>query len=136
MSSSGIYTFFIKTLNTKRTQTNVIIRANTLPNATADAPASVCTDANDNPVIKFKGSGSSGAYEFSYTINNGDTQTITSSSGSDTATVPIPLNNTGILTYKLISVKDLVTGCSQPQNIEVKVTVQPNPAKVNIELVQ
>ncbi|MFA6277762.1 MAG: hypothetical protein WC622_13490, partial [Pedobacter sp.] len=31
LSSSGIQTFYIKTLNTKRTQTNVIIRSNALP---------------------------------------------------------------------------------------------------------
>lgn len=136
LSSSGIHTFLIKTLNTKRTQTNVIIRSNPLPNATADGPLSICIDANDNPVINFKGSNTSGAYEFSYTINNGSVQTVTTPSGSDTTTVPISLSSTGVFTYKLISVKDLATGCSQSKNVEVAVTIHPKPVKGHIQFTQ
>jgi len=135
LSSSGIQEFFIKTQNTKRTQTNVIIRANALPNAAIDGPLNVCIDADDNPVVSFKGSDGSGVYEFNYTVNNGSVQTVTTPSGSDTATVPIPVSSTGTFTYKLTLVKDLTTSCSQSQNIEVTVIVHPNPAKAHIELI-
>jgi uncharacterized repeat protein (TIGR01451 family) len=134
LSSAGIQTFYIKTLNTQRTQTNVILRANTLADATANGPTSVCIDANDNPVINFNGVGGSGTYEFSYTINNGSVQTVSTVSGSTSAIVPIPLSNTGTFTYKLISIKDLSTGCSQSSNIEVIVTIQPKPTKAHIQL--
>lgn len=136
LSSPGIQEFFIKTQNTKRTQTNVIIRANALPNATADGPSSVCINADDNPVISFKGSYGSGAYEFSYTVNNGSVQTITTPSGADTATVPISVSSAGTLTYKLTSIRDLTTGCSQAQNIEVTVIIKPKPSTAHIELIQ
>lgn len=136
LSSSGIQEFFIKTQNTRRTQTNVIIRANALPDATADGPSSVCIDADDNPAISFKGSGGSGVYEFSYTVNNGSVQTVTTPSGSDTATVPVSLDSTGTLTYKLTSIKDLTTSCSQSQNIEVTVIIKPKPSTAHIELIQ
>ena len=134
LASSGIQTFYIKTQNTKRTQTNVIIRSNVLPDAVASGPISVCIDANDNPAISFKGSGTTGSYEFSYTVNNGSVQTVTSLSGSDTATVAIPLSSTGVFTYKLTSVKDLTTGCSQAKNLEVIVNIQPKPTKAHIQL--
>lgn len=134
LSSSGIQTFYLKTLNTKRTQTNVIIRSNVLPTATIDGPPSVCVDATDNPAISFKGAGTTGAYEFSYTINNGSTQTVTTVSGSDTATVAIPVSSAGVFTYKLVSVKDLATGCSQAMNATVTVNVQPKPTKAHIQL--
>ncbi|SDF78077.1 hypothetical protein SAMN05421827_101523 [Pedobacter terrae] len=134
LSSAGIQTFYIKTLNTKRTQTNVIIRANTLPDATANGPLSVCVDANDNPAISFIGSGALGAYEFSYTVNNGTVQTITTSSNSATATVVIPLSSTGTFTYQLLSVKDLTTNCSQAKNLAVTVNILPKPNKAHIQL--
>jgi uncharacterized repeat protein (TIGR01451 family) len=134
LSSSGTQTFYIKTLNTKRTQTNVIMRTIALPDATTNGPASVCVDANNSPVISFTGSGASGAYEFSYTVNNGSVQTVTTSSGSDTATVAIPVSSAGVLTYKLTSVKDLTTGCSRTKNLDVTVTVQPKPTKAHIQL--
>jgi uncharacterized repeat protein (TIGR01451 family) len=134
LSSSGIQTFYIKTLNTKRTQTNVIIRSMALPDATASGPLSVCVDANDNPEISFEGSGASGAYEFSYTINNGSVQTVTTTSGSDTATVAISLSTAGVFTYKLVSVKDLTTGCSQAKNVAIVVNIQPKPTKAHIQL--
>jgi uncharacterized repeat protein (TIGR01451 family) len=134
LSSAGIQTFYIKTLNTQRTQTNVILRANTLADATAYGPSSICLDANDNPVINFNGIGGSGTYEFSYTINNGSVQTVSTVSGSTSASVAIPLSNTGTFTYKLISIKDLSTGCSQSSNIEVIVTIQPKPTKAHIQL--
>lgn len=134
LSASGIQTFYIKTLNTKRTQTNVIIRSNLLPDATASAPASVCVDDNGSPAISFKGSATAGAFEFTYTINNGSIQTATTASGSDTATVAIPLTSAGTFVYKLLSVKDLTTGCSQAKNIDVTVNVQPKPIKAHIQL--
>ncbi|SOD14399.1 hypothetical protein SAMN06297358_1555 [Pedobacter xixiisoli] len=136
LSASGIQTFFIKTLNTKRTQTNVILRSNALPDATANGPVSLCVDATGNPAISFKGSGSTVSYEFSYAINNGAVQTVTTPTGSDTATIAIPVNNTGVFTYKLISVKDLATGCSQTKNVEVEVTIFPKPAQAHIQLIQ
>ncbi len=134
LSTAGTQQFYIKTLNTKRTQTNVIIRANALPDATASGPLSVCVDASDNPEISFKGSGALGNYEFSYTLNNGSVQTVSTASGSDTATIAIPLSSTGVFTYKLTSVKDLTTGCSQAKNLTVTVNVQPKPTKAHIQL--
>ena len=134
LTSVGIQMFYIKTLNTKRTQTNVIIRANTLADATANGPLSVCIDANDNPAIIFTGTGGSGVYEFSYTINNGTVQTVGTASGLATASLAIPLSNTGTFIYKLTSVKDLSTGCSQAKNLEVTVSVQPKPIKAHIQL--
>jgi uncharacterized repeat protein (TIGR01451 family) len=134
LSASGIQLFYIKTLNSKRTQTNVIIRSIALPNATANGPLSVCVDANNSPVVTFEGSGASGTYEFSYTVNNGSVQTISTASGSDTATVAIPLNSAGTFTYKLTSVKDLTAGCSRAMNLEVIVNVQPKPTKAHIQL--
>ncbi len=135
ISSFGIHTFYIKTLNTKRTQTNVIIRTSPLPTGTSTGPLSVCVDANDNPAISFKGADGTGSYEFSYTVNNGSTQTVSTPSGSDTATVLIPLTTAGTFTYKLTSIKDLNSGCSQAQNVDVTVTVQPKPTKTHIQLV-
>ena len=90
--------------------------------------------ADDNPVISFKGSDALGAYEFSYTVNNGSIETVTTTSGSDTATIAIPLSSAGVFTYKLTSVKDLTTGCSQAKNLEVTVTIQPKPTKAHIQL--
>ncbi|RYG19132.1 MAG: hypothetical protein EOO07_07465 [Chitinophagaceae bacterium] len=136
ISASGIHTFLIKTLNTKRTKTDVIIRANVLPDATANGPLSVCIDDNGSPVISFKGSTATNSYEFSYTVNNGSVQTVTTPTGSDTATIPVSLSNTGVFTYKLTSVKDLTTGCIQSKNIDVTVTVKPKPTKANIHIVQ
>lgn len=133
LSSAGIQTFYLKTLDTKRTQTNVIIRANALPTATAAGPLSVCVGASDNPVINFKAS-AAGAYEFSYTINNGSTQTVTTPAESDMATVAIPVNSAGMLTYKLVSVKDLATGCAQAMNASITINVQPKPTKAHIQL--
>lgn len=134
LSEAGIHTFYIKTLNTQRTQTNVIIRANTLADATANGPSSICIDANDHPVVNFIGTGGSGIYEFSYTINNGSVQTVATASGSTAVTVAIPLINTGTFTYKLTAVKDLATGCSQVKNIEFIVNIQPKPSKAHIQL--
>lgn len=134
LSAAGIQTFYIKTSNTKRTQTNVIIRANVLPDATANGPLSVCVDANNNPVVSFTGTNAAGAYEFSYTVNNGSIQTVSTTSGSDTATVAIPLSSAGTFTYQLKSVKDLATGCSQAKNLTVTVTVEPKPTKAHIQL--
>jgi uncharacterized repeat protein (TIGR01451 family) len=134
LSSSGIQLFYIKTLNTKRTQTNVIIRSIALPNATANGPLSICVDANNSPVVTFEGSGASGAYEFSYTVDNGSVQTVTTASGSATATVAIPLSSAGTFTYKLTSVKDLTTGCSRAMNLTVTVNIQPKPTKAHIQL--
>lgn len=136
LSASGIQTFYVKTLNTKRTQTNVIIRSVAMPDATANGPASLCVDASGNPAISFKGSSSTGSYEFSYTINNGAVQTVSTPSGSDTATVPIPVTNNGTFVYKLVSVKDLTTGCSQAKNVEVIVVIHPKPPQTHIQLIQ
>ena len=136
ISSSGIHTFLVKTLNTKRTQTNVIIRTNSLPNATANGPLTVCVDDNGSPLVSFKGSGTSGGYEFSYTVNNGSVQTITTPTGSDTATIPVSVTSTGVFTYKLTSVKDLTTGCSQSKNVDVTITVKPKPSQAHIQLIQ
>ncbi|RYD89501.1 MAG: hypothetical protein EOP54_25495 [Sphingobacteriales bacterium] len=136
LSTNGIQTFYIKTLNTKRTQTNVIIRSNALPDATADGPVSLCVDATGNPAISFKGSIATGSYEFSYTINNGAVQTVATPTGSDAATVAIPVTTSGTLIYKLTSVKDLATGCSQAKNVEVTVVVHPKPTQANVQLVQ
>lgn len=135
ISSFGIHTFFIKTLNTKRTQTNVIIRTSPLPTGTVTGPISVCIDATDSPAITFKGADGTGSYEFSYTINNGSVQTVSTPAGSDTATVLIPLTTTGTFIYKLTSIKDLNSGCSQSQNVQTTVTVQPKPTKTHIQLV-
>jgi uncharacterized repeat protein (TIGR01451 family) len=134
LATAGIQTFLLKTLNTQRTQTNVIIRASALADATANAPAVVCVDANDQPVVNFTGNGGSGSYEFSYTINNGTVQTLNTPSGSASASIAIPLHQTGTFTYKLISIKDLSTGCSQSSNLQVIVNIQPKPAKANIQL--
>ncbi|TKB97159.1 DUF11 domain-containing protein [Pedobacter cryotolerans] len=134
LSAAGIHTFYIKTLNTNRTQTNAIIRANTLADATANGPLSICEDATDNPVVNFIGTGGSGAYEFSYSINNASVQTVSTVSGLATASVAISLNNTGAFIYKLTSVKDLSTGCSQAKNISVTVNIQPKPIKAHIQL--
>jgi len=134
LSSTGIYNFYIKTLNTKRTQTNVIVRSNTLPDATATGPLNVCVDATDNPVITFKGSSALNAFEFSYSINDGAPLTVSTAIGSDTATVTVPLTSVGVFTYKLLSVKDLTTGCSQAKSLSIAVGVQPKPTKAHIQL--
>lgn len=134
LNSAGIQMLYIKTLNTKRTQTNIIIRANTLADATINGPLSICVDANDNPVVSFTGTGGSGVYEFSYTINNGTVQTVSTASGLATVSVAIPLNNTGTFIYKLTSVKDLSTSCSQAKNLDVTVNIQPKPIKAHIQL--
>lgn len=134
LSSPGIQTFYLKTLNTQRTQTNVIIRSTALPNATSNGPLSVCVDASDNPVISFTGTGALATYEFSYTINNGSVQTVSTVSGSDTATIAIPVSGTGTFTYKLTAVKDITTGCSQVKDISITVNVQPKPTKAHIQL--
>lgn len=134
LTSAGIQMLYIKTLNTKRTQINVIIRANTLADATIAGPLSICVDASDNPVVSFTGTGGSGVYEFSYTINNGTVQTVNAVANSTTASVAIPLSNTGVFIYKLTSVKDLSTGCNQAKNLEVTVNIQPKPIKAHIQL--
>lgn len=134
LSTAGVQTFYIKTLGTKRTQTNVIIRANTLADATANGPLSVCIDANDNPSINFTGNGGSGVYEFSYTINNGSVQTVSTASGLATVSISIPLSSTGTFIYKLTAVKDVATGCSQAKNFDVTVNIQPKPTKAHIQL--
>ncbi|MDQ7947388.1 MAG: hypothetical protein REI78_00905 [Pedobacter sp.] len=134
LSGTGIQQFYLKTVGTNRTQTNVILRSTALPDATASGPSSVCVDDSNNPAISFKGTGASGDYEFSYTLDNGSVQTISTTAGSDTATIAIPVNTTGTFTYKLTSVKDLTTGCSQIKNITVAVTVQPKPTKAHIQL--
>ncbi|RZK75434.1 MAG: hypothetical protein EOO92_16225, partial [Pedobacter sp.] len=134
LTSAGIQMLYIKTLNTKRTQTNVIIRANTLADATIAGPLSICVDASDNPMVIFTGNGGSGVYQFSYTINNGIVQTVNAAANSTTASVAIPLSNTGVFIYKLTSVKDLSTGCNQAKNLEVTVNIQPKPIKAHIQL--
>lgn len=134
LTSTGIQTFYSKTLGTNRTQTNAIIRANTLADATANGPLSICEDATDNFVVNFIGTGGSGAYEFSYSINNGSVQTVSTAPGLTTASVVIPLSNTGTFIYKLISVKDVSTGCSQAKNFDITVNIQPKPTKAHIQL--
>jgi len=136
LSASGIQNFYIRTVNTLRTQTNVTIKSNVLPDATVDAPVSLCVDASGNPAISFKGSSTTGSYEFSYKVNNGATQTVATPSGSDTATVAIPVATSGTLIYKLTSVKDLATGCSQAKDVDFTVVVHPKPAQAHVELVQ
>jgi hypothetical protein len=110
------------------------MRSTALPDATATGPSSVCVDAIDNPQVSFKGTGASGDYQFSYTINNGSVQTVSTTSSADTAAVAIPVSSAGTLIYKLVSVKDLTTGCSQAKNLTVTVTVQPKPTKAHIQL--
>jgi hypothetical protein len=107
-----------------------------LPDATANGPLSICVDDNGNPAVSFKGSGANGGYEFTYTVNNGSIITVTTPPGTDTVTVPISLATTGNYVYKLTSVKDLATGCSQSKNIEVSVTIKPKPSTAHIQLVQ
>ncbi|RYY32833.1 MAG: DUF11 domain-containing protein [Sphingobacteriaceae bacterium] len=134
IAAPGIHSFYIKTQNTKRTQTNAIVRSVEAPDATIEGPLNVCVGATDNPVITFKGSGSSDGYEFSYQLNSGNVQTVTIIAGVADATVAIPLTNAGQLTYKLIAVKNLATGCSQTKNLSVVVDIQPKPTKAHIQL--
>lgn len=134
IAAAGIHSFYIKTQNTKRTQTNAIIRTVEAPNATVEGPLNVCVGATDNPVITFKGSGSSDGYEFSYQLNNGNVQTVSTIAGVADATVAIPLTSAGQLTYKLTAVKNLATGCSQTKNLSVVVDIQPKPTKAHIQL--
>jgi gliding motility-associated-like protein len=137
-SPAGSYTYNITHVSDPISPTcqndvtgSATIVVNPLPTAIIGADATVCVGAA-SPVITFTGSnGAAGSnYQFTYSINGGANQTITTS-GGNTATINVLTATPGTYTYTLISVQDVVTGCSQavsaPGNTAV-VTVNPLPA--------
>ncbi|MEZ4891009.1 MAG: gliding motility-associated C-terminal domain-containing protein [Crocinitomicaceae bacterium] len=102
-----------------------VITVNPLPTATIYGTASLCQNAT-NPQVTFTGGNGTSDYQFTYSINGGAPQTVTTS-GSNTVTVNVPTSVATVYTYQLISVQDVTTGCSQPQNGQAIVTVGMTP---------
>lgn len=105
------------------------ITINPLPTANAIGTTAVCKNAI-SPAIKFIGASGTPPYTFTYTINNGASQTVVSTSG-DTAIVNAPTANTGVYTYKLLSVEDAsASTCNQAQTDSAIVTVNGLPTAI------
>ena len=104
-----------------------VVTVNPLPTATISGTVTVC-QGDAAPVITFTGSNAlpGSEYEFTYSLNGGPNQTITTN-GSNSVTITVPTTNSDTLSYTLISVEDVTTGCGQPQTGTVTVIINPMP---------
>ncbi|KAB1154936.1 YDG domain-containing protein [Flavobacterium luteum] len=95
------------------------LTVNQSPTATISGTVNTCLGTS--PVVTFTGANGSGTtglggtlqYEFTYKVGAGGTPTtITSVAGSATTFIVAPTTAIGSINYILISVRDLVSGCS------------------------
>lgn len=106
-----------------------VITVNPNPTATISGTTTVCQNDTSSPVITFTGANGTSEYEFTYNVNGGANQTITTS-GSNSVTIPVPTSTSGTITYNLVSVRDVATGCSQNQPGTASVTINPLPTAI------
>src|SRR5690606_884614 len=104
---------------------SITVIVNPLPDASIAGTITVCQE-DTSPVITLTGTNSSGEYAFTYSLNGGASTTLTTS-GSNESTITVPTDVAGTFEYELLSVEDPATGCSQPVNETVTVTVNPLP---------
>ncbi len=107
--------------------TNVdTLTINPLPRATLTGSGIACKDSIA-PVLTFAGSGSKGPFDFTFLTNGADTATFTSNS-KDTFLYQVSTQKTGTFVYSLLSVKDVITGCTQAiNNQSATIVVGQNP---------
>ncbi len=127
VSGTIIYTVTTTALNCSSSD-NVSVQVNPLPTAVITGTTAVC-NGTQAPVIAITGAGSTAPYTFTYTLNAGANQTITST--GNIAVIPSPTAVSGTFTYTLVSVLDASsTACSQLQNSNAVITVNPLPTAV------
>jgi len=102
------------------------VTVNPLPTATITGSISVCKNSTA-PLVTFTGALATAPYTFTYTLNGGSNQTITTVSGNSIS-IAVPTTIVGTYLYALVSVQDASgTHCSQAQNGNATVTVNPLP---------
>jgi len=112
----------------EQSQTGIAtITVNPLPSASINGSTTVCRyDAE--PDVTFTGSNGTAPYLFTYTINSGPELQV-STAGGNSITVQAPTDQTGLLTYELVSVQDgSSTSCSQAQSGTVDILVNALPS--------
>ncbi len=102
------------------------IRIRPLPIALISGTDTACQNGTP-PRILFTGRLGVAPYVFTYSINGGSSQTITTVNG-DTVSIAVPVNNTGVFTYSLQSVREgSPDACTQVQTGSAIITVFTKP---------
>ncbi len=105
-------------------ETQVVV-VNPIPTAVITGTTVLCQ--NDTaPRVRFRGLNGTSDYRFTYSINGGAPQTI-QTSGADTVSIAVSTAVATTYTYNLISVVDVLTGCSQSQVGSAVLTINPTP---------
>ncbi|RQO70311.1 hypothetical protein DBR43_20025 [Pedobacter sp. KBW06] len=124
--TTGSFTYVltnVRDANSSQPQTgSATVTVKPLPVATISGSAAVCVNGTP-PVITFSGSTGTAPFTFLYSINGGSN--IRLISNTNVATISAPSGNSGLFTYRLISVTDAYGTQAQTGSATITVNALP-----------